>query len=199
MSEIKQSLVDSVAPMLVVFSHGKESGPWGSKIKALATVAKAAGAQVLSINYREGEGGQQFDQDAPGEPERRVAQLRATPLPPHSQLVLVGSSMGGYVSTVASAALKPDGLFLLAPAFYLPGYAEQELAPHALQTLLVHGWGDAVVPAAHSVAFACKHRVALHLLDGDHRLNDALPEIEPLFAQFLARVMPTRTAAQSAA
>ena len=95
MSEIKQSLADSVAPMLVVFSHGKESGPWGSKIKALAAVAKAAGAQVLSNNYREGEGGQQFDQDAPGEPERRVAQLRATPLPPHSQLVLVGSSMGG--------------------------------------------------------------------------------------------------------
>lgn len=162
-------------------------------------MAKAAGAQVLSINYREGEGGQQFDQDAPGEPERRVAQLLATPLPPHTQLVLVGSSMGGYVSTVASAVLKPDGLFLLAPAFYLPGYAEQELAPHALQTLLVHGWGDAVVPVAHSVAFACKHRVALHLLDGDHRLNDALPEIEPLFAQFLARVMQARTAAQSAA
>ena len=39
MSEIKQSLADSVAPMLVVFSHGKESGPWGSKIKALAAVA----------------------------------------------------------------------------------------------------------------------------------------------------------------
>lgn len=190
---------NSGEPMLVVFSHGKESGPWGSKIKALAAVAEAAGAQVLSINYREGEGGLQFNQDAAGEPERRVAQLLATPLPPHSQLVLVGSSMGGYVSTIASAVLKPDGLFLLAPAFYLPAYAEQELVPHALQTLLVHGWGDSVVPAAHSVAFACRHRVALHLLDGDHRLNDALSEIEPLFAQFLARVLKAGEPQQSAA
>ena len=199
MSEENLSAQSPAAPALVVFSHGKESGPWGSKIKALAAVAEAAGAQVLSINYREGEGGQVFDQDAPGEPDRRVAQLLATPLPPHSQLILVGSSMGGYVSTAASAALKPDGLFLLAPAFYLPGYAEQTLTPQARQTLLVHGWGDAVVPAAHSVAFACQHRVALHLLDGDHRLNDALPAIEPLFAQFLAQAMQTRAAAPSAA
>ena len=199
MSEENLSAQSPAAPALVVFSHGKESGPWGSKIKALAAVAEAAGAQVLSINYREGEGGQVFDQDAPEEPDRRVAQLLATPLPPHSQLILVGSSMGGYVSTAASAALKPDGLFLLAPAFYLPGYAEQTLAPHARQTLLVHGWGDAVVPAAHSVAFACQHRVALHLLDGDHRLNDALPAIEPLFAQFLAQAMQTRADAPSAA
>ena len=199
MSDENLSAQSPAAPALVVFSHGKESGPWGSKIKALAAVAEAAGAQVLSINYREGEGGQLFDQDAPGEPDRRVAQLLATPLPPHSQLILVGSSMGGYVSTVASAALKPDGLFLLAPAFYLPGYAEQELLPQARKTLLVHGWGDAVVPAAHSVAFACQHRVALHLLDGDHRLNDALPAIEPLFARFLAQVMQTRAAAPSAA
>jgi hypothetical protein len=32
------------------------------------------------------------------------------------RLVLVGSSMGGYVSTIASQSLKPAGLFLMAPA-----------------------------------------------------------------------------------
>ena len=37
--------------MKVYFSHGKESGPWGSKIKRLATVAQAHGCAVDSIDY----------------------------------------------------------------------------------------------------------------------------------------------------
>jgi len=39
--------------LLVVFSHGKESGPWGSKIKALAKVAERLGGNVISVDYRE--------------------------------------------------------------------------------------------------------------------------------------------------
>ena len=37
--------------MKVIFSHGKESGPWGSKITQLANIAKAAGCSVDSIDY----------------------------------------------------------------------------------------------------------------------------------------------------
>ena len=33
---------------LVVFSHGKDTGPWGTKIRVLADVARAALWQVLS-------------------------------------------------------------------------------------------------------------------------------------------------------
>jgi len=36
----------------VVFSHGKESGPWGSKITALAAVARERGAAVESVDYQ---------------------------------------------------------------------------------------------------------------------------------------------------
>ena len=185
--------------LLVVFSHGKESGPWGRKIQALADIAKEMGAQVLSINYRQGADGQLFDQDGCGEPERRVQQLLSSELPAHEKLVLVGSSMGGYVSAVASEQLWPAGLFLLAPAFYLTGYAQQQPVACAAHTLLVHGWRDDVVPAAHSVAFACRHRAALHLLDGDHRLNSALPAIKPLFRQFLTDVLAERALPESAA
>jgi len=171
--------------LLVVFSHGKESGPLGSKIRALMRVAEGQGAQTMSLNYREHPDGTAIDHDAPGEADRRVAQLLATNLPAHHRLVLVGSSMGGYVSTVASEKLKPDALFLLAPAFYLPGYACQDPGPHATSTLIVHGWGDDVVPVDSSIRFARRHGCALHLLAGDHRLNAALPAIEPLFALFL--------------
>lgn len=174
--------------MLVVFSHGKESGPMGSKIRALMKVAESQGAQVMSVDYREHPVGIVHDQNAPGEAERRVAQLLATALPPHRQLVLVGSSMGGYVSTVASQQMAITGLFLLAPAFYLPGYARQDMAPGTSNTLVIHGWSDEVVPVQNSIRFAQLHQCDLHVMAGDHRLNDALPKIESLFGLFLAQV-----------
>ena len=73
---------------LIVFAHGKESGPWGSKIRHLAAIAEEFGAQVLSPDYSD-----------LSDPDARVARLLAMPLPSHDRLVLVGSSMGGYFST----------------------------------------------------------------------------------------------------
>jgi len=175
--------------LLVVFSHGKESGPQGNKIRALMRVAEHLGAQTLSVNYREHPAGTIHDQDAPGEAERRVAQLCATPLPAHQKLILVGSSMGGYVSMVASLPMQAHGLFLLAPAFYLAGYAVQEPTPNTPLVHIVHGWSDDVVPAQNSIRFAQQHRCDLHLVDGDHRLNDALPKIEALFELFLKQFL----------
>lgn len=177
---------------LVIFSHGKESGPWGRKIQVLAALAEEWGADVLSVDYRPPLA-QDADAAAPmdraafhAECDRRVARLLAQPVAPARPLVLVGSSMGAYVATVASAALRPAGLFLLAPAFYLDAYAQPAPAPQAGHTTLVHGWDDIVVPPEHSIRYARAHRCSLHLLDGDHRLDAALPAIAPLFASFLA-------------
>lgn len=175
--------------LLVVFSHGKESGPWGSKIRSLANVAERLGGHVISVDYREHPVGVHHDQNAEGEADRRVEQLLAVEPPAHRQVVLAGSSMGGYVSTVATARIPADGLFLMAPAFYLPGYANQDPSPHSLDTMIVHGWNDSVVPVQNSIRFAKLHQCDLHLLDGDHRLNGVLPKIEALFEMFLKRVM----------
>ena len=83
---------------------------------------------------------------------------------------------------------------MMAPAFYLPGYAYQDPVPHARATLVVHGWLDDIVPPRNSVQFAQRHRCDLHLLDGDHRLNAALPKIEPLFERFLQNIMTANDA-----
>jgi alpha/beta superfamily hydrolase len=179
--------------MLVLFSHGKESGPQGSKIRALMRVAVQMGAATLSVNYREYPDGTVHDQNAQGEAERRVSQLLNTPLPNHDLLVLVGSSMGGYVSTLATISLKVDGLFLLAPAFYIPGYVNQAPESKAQTTTVVHGWHDDVVPFANSLRFCVQSSSELHLLSGDHRLNAVLPKIEPLFAQFLQDIYQPET------
>lgn len=108
---------------------------------------------------------------------------------PHDGLILVGSSMGGYVSTIVSQTLKPAGLFLMAPAFYLDGYSNQAPTSGAAQTMIVTGWRDEVIPAEHSIRFAQQHRAVLHLLDSDHRLNDVLPQVGELFDMFLAKVL----------
>lgn len=164
--------------VLVVFAHGKESGPWGTKIRYLSHIAQHSGAKVMSPDYRD-----LLD------PDQRVMRLLGMNLPAHDRLILVGSSMGGYVSTVASQQLKPHGLFLMAPAFYMPGYAEQNLRPGTNEVCVVHGWQDEIIPVDHALRFAREYLPELHLIEGDHRLNNVLPTVGRLFEDFLHRVL----------
>lgn len=157
----------------VCFAHGKESGPWGRKITAMAEVARARGLAVVSPDYR-------FTMD----PDARVEHLLARDLPDGSALVLVGSSMGGYVSAVASGQLRPRGLFLLAPAVDIPGYPG-DTTPRAEVVDAVHGWHDELIPPEVVVGWARRHGTRLHLVDSDHALTSAIPWICRAFDAFL--------------
>jgi len=55
------------------------------------------------------------------------------------QLVLVGSSMGGWCPSRLFAAAGPR-MFLLAPALYMPGYEKFSPRPANCPTTIVHGW-----------------------------------------------------------
>ena len=158
----------------VVFSHGKESGPWGSKITAMAAVVRDLNVAAASVDYR--------GLDDPGERVRRLLSLAPQLAQP---VVLVGSSMGGHVSAAAAPRLEPRGLFFLAPAFYLPGYEEHTPRDVACNTAIVHGWHDDIVPVENSIRWAREHRAALHLLDSDHRLEDQIDAICLLLRAFL--------------
>ncbi len=162
---------------LVVFSHGKETGPKGRKITCLSTIAEELGFRVMSLDY----------QDLP-DPDARVKRLLETDLGDCSSLVLAGSSMGGYVAAVAAKSLRPSGLFLMAPAFYLPGYRVQRPRARARRTMVVAGWNDEVVPVDSSIRFARETRAELHLFDSDHVLSDILPEVGQLFRRLLYSV-----------
>lgn len=159
---------------LVCFAHGKESGPWGTKITHLAAIARESGFEVISPDYSQ-----------TPDPNRRVAQLiqlgpRANPL------VLVGSSMGAYVSAMASAELKPQALFLMAPALYFDGFAQEPTDIPRLCTV-VHGWGDEIVPLERALRFAARHRAELVVLDADHGLSQSLDRLGLLFQDLLRR------------
>lgn len=165
--------------MKVIFSHGKESGPWGSKITALAEVAKQLGYAVDSIDYR-----------VTDDPDARVEILNSYLVNEQSPFVLVGSSMGGYVSLVASQIHQPEGVFLLAPALFMPDYQHQEysenLQANVLESIeVVHGWSDDIIPVENSIRFAQEANVSLHLIQGDHRLNTSLEQVKALFQVFL--------------
>ena len=77
---------------LVSFAHGKESGPWGTKITALADIARRCGYAVDSPDYSHSH-----------DPRARLQQLLEQQ-PQGLPLVLAGSSMGGYVAAHACAA-----------------------------------------------------------------------------------------------
>jgi predicted esterase len=160
---------------LVVFSHGLESGPWGTKITRLAEVARSHGFEVDSLDYS--------DTRDPAERVRRL--IARKPSHPPRKTILVGSSLGSYVSAVASEHWQPDGLFLLAPAFYIPELPIQEPVPHAGRVVVIHGWRDEIIPAEAAFRYAGKFKTSLHLFDDEHRLAECLPSIEELFGHFL--------------
>jgi hypothetical protein len=160
---------------LVIYNHGKDSIPWGEKTIGFAEVANRYGYAFESPDYRE-----HLD------PDKRVGQLLAMDLSCYDEVVLIGSSMGAYVSTVASESIKPKGLFLLAPAFYLPGYRQTEFKPTAGAIRVFHGWQDDIVPPENAWRFCQKYRVCLNLYDTDHRMLSVMPQLLDEFKRFLA-------------
>jgi len=161
----------------IVFSHGQDGEPWGSKIVAMAEVARRHGLQAESVDYR-----------GMADPLARVAKLLAFCKQLPDSLLLVGSSMGGHVAAAVSTQVPMRGMFLLAPAFYMPGYEQYTPQAPACPVEIVHGWNDDIVPPQNSIRFAQQYRSTLHLLDSDHRLTASIGDICQLFDLFLQRV-----------
>jgi alpha/beta superfamily hydrolase len=163
--------------LTVVFSHGKESGPWGRKITAMAALARDEGLVVESVDYR-----------GIDDPTARVEKLVTIAAKIQRPLVLVGSSMGGHVSAAAAGRLRPRGMFLLAPAFYMPGFESYTPQDVPCPAVIVHGWHDDIVPVENSIRWAREHHAALHVLNSDHRLEDRIEAICSLLKSFLAEL-----------
>ena len=167
----------------VYFSHGQESGPWGTKIQVMAEAVRALGCRAESVDYQ-----------GIADPTERVEKLISECRNVEEPLILVGSSMGGHVATAAAAPLGAIGLFVLAPAYYIAEY--EQLTPPApnIPISIVHGWRDDVVPYENSIRFAGDCHATLHLVDGDHRLAENIDEIIHYLSRFI-RVLAGRDAA----
>ena len=174
------SSVEIDSPLFIIFSHGKESGPYGSKIKRLMEVAEECKIPSVSVDYREC-----------ANADERVALLKETIAQSgvsSKRIVLVGSSMGGYVSTVVANEMPTAGLFLMAPALWMPAeeYHVQTYQPRTNHIEIVHGIQDDVVPHENSIRFTREvPGTTLHLVQDDHRLKDSHAFIADMFKRFI--------------
>lgn len=162
---------------MVIFSHGQESGPWGTKIKVMAETARGLGCEADSVDYQ-----------GIADPSERVEKLIRYCEPLSQPLLLVGSSMGGHVATAAADTVNAVGLFVLAPAYYMPEYEMLTPAAPNIPISIVHGWNDDVVPVDNSIRYARECNATLHIVDGDHRLTANIDEICEYLGRFIEQL-----------
>ena len=164
----------------IILSHGSDSSPEATKVSALAAQAEAAGWSTARPDYR--------DDDRHGHAAcvpLRVARLLAAIDAAPTRPLLVGSSMGAFVTGLASLQRPLAGAFLLATPTAIPGHPQPfDLAPE-LPAWLVHGWNDGICPPDAVLAFAQARRLPLLMLDDDHRLLRGMDAIAANFACLL--------------
>ncbi len=143
----------------VVFLHGLESGPHGSKYQALRhldpELVSPDCTGIANLDER-----LEIIEDCLAQVER---------------MVIVGSSFGGLAAVMF--AQKPcnfsriTGCLLCAPALTrLSSDAITTLPPG---TIILHGTRDEVIPIQTSRDFSKQYGISLMEVDDDHRLSDS--------------------------
>jgi alpha/beta superfamily hydrolase len=165
---------------LLILSHGLESGPDATKVSALAAITQPLGYRSVRPDYR--------DLDAWRDVSRideRIARLKQY-APAGEPVILAGSSMGAFISALASVELNCIGLFLIALPTRIPGYVRQFEAAR-VPTALVHGWDDEVCPVDATLEFARARGDAITLVHDDHRLSAHVDFVARQFRDFLVQ------------
>jgi len=156
----------------IILSHGSDSGPDATKISMLAALAESMGWRTQRPDYRDDD-----SRGLAGAVAPRIARLRATIEELAAPPLLVGSSMGAFVSGLVSMDAPVAGLLLLATPVAIPGHARTFELRRGVPTLLIHGWRDATCPLAGVQAFSAQRRLPLLILDDDHRLGSSIDMI----------------------
>lgn len=170
-------------PGHVILSHGSDTGPDATKVSVLAKVAESMGWHTQRPDYREDD---QRGHAASVEP--RIARLHQCIANCATPPVLVGSSMGAFVSGLASLELPVAGLFLLATPALIPGNDLAFDVRLDVPTLLIHGWRDEVCPLDEVYEFAGRRELPLLILDDDHRLGAHIDTLSRQFGLFLEQL-----------
>jgi predicted alpha/beta-hydrolase family hydrolase len=164
----------------VILSHGLDSSPEATKVTALARVAESLGWSSERPDYSDIDARRDIA-EVSARLERLVDRAQAANKP----LVLAGSSMGAFISALATLEVECVGLFLMAPPVALEGYP-QSLDAELLPTTVIHGWDDELIPAGDVVRWAQVRNDRLILVDDSHRLANHVEFCAEEFGRFLA-------------
>lgn len=166
-----------------ILSHGFESGPDATKVTALAGAAQRLGWSCERPDYTDLDAMREVGElgDVPARLQRLLGLVRAAA--GRGPVVLAGSSLGAYISGLASLQVPVAGLFLMAPPIRMG--SAQPLEAARVPTAIIHGWDDELIPAAHVVDWAHARRARLLLVDDNHRLSGHVQASADTFSQLL--------------
>lgn len=169
-----------------ILSHGFESGPDATKVTALAEVAQRLGWSHERPDYTDLDARHEVSEvgDVPARLQRLVR--LAADAARRGPVVLAGSSLGAYVSAIASLQVPVRGLFLMVPPTRMGPMPALDAAP--VPTSVVHAWGDELIPPAAVIAWAQARAARLLLVDDGHRLENNVQAAAHEFEALLQRV-----------
>jgi len=165
-----------MSPLPIVFAHGLEGAPQGTKIAAL----RAAGLDIIAPD---GRGLVLAD---------RIHLLEAATR--SGPVVLGGSSYGGLAAAWLAAQFPErfHALLLCAPALHWTEDPVEDpealCAPPGLTTHILHGIRDDVVPLAASERYQARSgsHVTLEAVEDGHRLADSIDRLVAIARQLAA-------------
>lgn len=167
-----------------ILSHGFESGPDATKVTALAGAAEQLGWTTERPDFT--------DLDARLEVSRvgdvrarlqRLLEIAGDAAARGGPVVLGGSSLGAYVSAIASLQVPTRALFLMVPPLRMGPMPVLDAAP--VPTSVVHAWHDELIPANEVIDWARARSARLLLLDDSHRLSAHVDATARAFAELL--------------
>ena len=150
---------------MIIFAHGLEGSPNGSKIQTL----RNSGIEVIAPDFQ-------------GMPliERVELLEKISADYADKKPILGGSSYGGLTAAIV-AMRYPDrfrGLLLCAPALHLKELPVDEstvlIAPKGMPTVIIHGVEDDIVPISCSIEYAERSGediIEFNQVDDGHRLS----------------------------
>jgi predicted alpha/beta-hydrolase family hydrolase len=167
-----------------ILSHGFESGPDATKVTALAEAAERLGWTSERPDYTDLDARREVSQvgDVPARLQRLVG-IAAAAIARGGPVVLGGSSLGAYVSAIASLQVPTRALFLMVPPLRMGPMPALEAA--RVPTSVVHAWHDELIPAAGVIEWARARSARLLLLDDSHRLAAHVDATARAFAELL--------------
>ena len=152
-----------------ILSHGFESGPDATKVTALAEVAERMGFTHERPDYTDLDARREVSNvgDVPARLQRLIG--LAAGAAARGPVVLAGSSLGAYISAIASLQVPTQALFLMVPPTRMGPMPALDAAPVPIS--VVHAWQDELIPAADVIAWAQARSARLLLVQDGHRLE----------------------------
>lgn len=152
-----------------ILSHGFESGPDATKVTALAEVAERLGFTHERPDYTDLDARREVSNvgDVPARLQRLVGLAAAAAA--RGPVVLAGSSLGAYISAIASLQVPTQALFLMVPPTRMGPMPALDAAP--VRISVVHAWQDELIPVADVIAWAQARSARLLLVQDGHRLE----------------------------